>query len=126
VDDHTGELLFFNYRTEHPYLHYGVVDARERLVHYVPIDLPGPRLPHDMAYTEHYAILNDLPLFWEPELIERGLYAARLHRELPSRLGVIPRRAQRAEGPDVPLPGPGHHADPAAPLADEPGHRGHP
>jgi carotenoid cleavage dioxygenase len=66
VDDHTGELLFFNYRTEHPYLHYGVVDARERLVHYVPIDLPGPRLPHDMAYTEHYAILNDLPLFWEP------------------------------------------------------------
>jgi carotenoid cleavage dioxygenase-like enzyme len=92
VDDRTGELLFFNYRTDHPYLHYGVVDARERLVHYVPIDLPGPRLPHDMAYTEHYAILNDLPLFWEPELIERGLYAARLHRELPSRLGVIPRR----------------------------------
>ena len=75
-----------------PYLHYGVVDASDRLVHYVPIDLPGPRLPHDMAYTEHYAILNDMPLFWEPELIERGLYAARFHPELPSRLGVIPRR----------------------------------
>jgi len=58
----------------------------------VPIDLPGPRLPHDMAYTEHYAVLNDMPLFWEPELIERGLYAARFHPELPSRLGVIPRR----------------------------------
>ena len=66
VDDHTGELLFFNYATTAPYLHYGVVDAGNRLVHYVPIDLPGPRLPHDMAYTEHYAILNDLPLFWEP------------------------------------------------------------
>ena len=92
VDDHTGELLFFNYGTERPYLHYGVVDASDRLVHYVPIDLPGPRLPHDMAYTEHHAILNDMPLFWEPELIERGLYAARFHPELPSRLGVIPRR----------------------------------
>src|ERR1017187_9579545 len=43
VDDHTGELLFFNYGTTAPDLHYGVVDASNRLVHYVPIDLPGPR-----------------------------------------------------------------------------------
>jgi len=92
VDDHTGELLFFNYSTTAPYLHYGVVDAGNHLVHYVPIDLPGPRLPHDMAFTEHYAILNDMPLFWEPDLIARGLYAARFHPQLPSRLGVIPRR----------------------------------
>jgi carotenoid cleavage dioxygenase-like enzyme len=92
VDDHTGELLFFNYSTTAPYLHYGVVDAGNHLVHYVPIDLPGPRLPHDMAFTEHYAILNDMPLFWEPDLIARGLYAARFHPELPARLGVIPRR----------------------------------
>jgi carotenoid cleavage dioxygenase len=92
VDDHTGELLFFNYSTTAPYLHYGVVDASNRLVHYVPIDLPGPRLPHDMAYTEHYAILNDMPLFWEPDLLARGLYASRFHPDLPSRLGVIPRR----------------------------------
>jgi carotenoid cleavage dioxygenase-like enzyme len=92
VDDRTGELLFFNYGTTAPYLHYGVVDAGNHLVHYVPIELPGPRLPHDMAFTEHYAILNDMPLFWEPELIERGLYAARYHPDLPSRLGVIPRR----------------------------------
>jgi carotenoid cleavage dioxygenase-like enzyme len=92
VDDHTGELLFFNYSTTAPYLHYGVVDAGNHLVHYVPVDLPGPRLPHDMAFTEHYAILNDMPLFWEPDLIARGRYAARYHPELPSRLGVIPRR----------------------------------
>jgi carotenoid cleavage dioxygenase len=68
------------------------VDAGNRLVHYVPIDLPGPRLPHDMAYTEHYAILNDMPLFWEPGLLARGHYATRFHPELPSRLGVMPRR----------------------------------
>jgi Lignostilbene-alpha,beta-dioxygenase and related enzymes len=42
VDDHTGELLFFNYSTTAPYLHYGVVDAGNHLVHYVPVDLPGP------------------------------------------------------------------------------------
>ena len=92
VDEHTGELLFFNYATQPPYLHYGVVDADSRLAHYVPIDLPGPRLPHDMAFTEHYAILNDMPLFWEPDLLAKGRYVSRFHPELPFRLGVIPRR----------------------------------
>ena len=92
VDPRTGEMLFFNYSTTPPYLHYGVVDAGNRLVHYVPVDLPGPRLPHDMAFTEGYAILNDMPLFWEPELLARGRYASRFHPDIPSRLGVIPRR----------------------------------
>ena len=94
VDDHTGELLFFNYATTAPYLHYGVVDAGNRLVHYVPIDLPGPRLPHDMAFTEHYAILNDMPLFWEPDLLAKGRYATRFHRT--SRPGSASSRAAAA------------------------------
>lgn len=97
VDERTGEMLFFNYNTEAPYLHYGVVDADDRLVHYVGIDLPGPRLPHDMAYTENYAILNDLPLFWDPDLLRKGLHAGRFHPDIPSRLGVIPRRGQSSE-----------------------------
>jgi carotenoid cleavage dioxygenase-like enzyme len=92
VDDATGELLFFNYGTEPPYMHYGVVDASDELVHYVDVELPGPRLPHDMAFTENYAILNDCPLFWDPELISQGHYAARFHPDMPTRIGVIPRR----------------------------------
>ena len=62
------------------------------LVHYVDIPLPGPRLPHDMAFTEHYAILNDCPLFWDPEAMAKGIYAARFHPDLPTRFAVIPRR----------------------------------
>ncbi|MDQ3579251.1 MAG: carotenoid oxygenase family protein [Actinomycetota bacterium] len=92
VDDATGELLFFNYGKEEPYLHYGVVDADNRLAHYVDVPLPGPRLPHDMAFTENYAILNDAPLFWRPELLAKGAHVARFHRDMPLRLGVIPRR----------------------------------
>ncbi len=92
VDERTGELLFFNYGTEAPYLHYGVVDPADELVHYVDIPLPGPRLPHDMAFTENYAILNDCPLFWEPAVLAKGAHVARFHPELPTRLGVIPRR----------------------------------
>jgi carotenoid cleavage dioxygenase len=91
VDEITGELMFFNYGTTPPYLHYGVVDRQRRVVHYVPIELPGPRLPHDLAFTEHYTVLNDLPLFWDQELIDKGLYASRFHPDVPSRFGIVPR-----------------------------------
>jgi carotenoid cleavage dioxygenase len=73
-------------------MHYGVVSAQNELVHYADVPLPGPRLPHDMAFTEHYAILNDCPLFWDPEGIGKGIYAARFHPELPTRFAIIPRR----------------------------------
>jgi carotenoid cleavage dioxygenase-like enzyme len=92
VDDRTGELLFFNYSKQAPYLHYGVVDEDDELVHYVDVPLPGPRLPHDMAFTENYAILNDFPLFWDPEALRHDAHVPRFHRDLPSRFAVIPRR----------------------------------
>ena len=92
VDPATGELLFFNYSTTAPYLNFGVVDEANTVVHYTPIELPGPRLPHDMTFTENYAILNDCPLFWDAELLTRGVHAVRFHPELPTRIGVLPRR----------------------------------
>jgi carotenoid cleavage dioxygenase len=97
LDEATGELLFFNYSTTAPYMHYGVVDGRGELVHYIDVPLPGPRLPHDMAFTENYAILNDLPLFWSPQALAKGKYAARFYPELPSRFAVIPRRGQASD-----------------------------
>jgi carotenoid cleavage dioxygenase-like enzyme len=97
VDTRTGELLFFNYSTDAPYMHYGVVDEADNLVHYLDVPLPGPRLPHDMAFTENYAILNDLPLFWDPVALKAGKYAARFHPDMPARLAVIPRRGTTSE-----------------------------
>ena len=91
VDEATGELMFFNYQTTYPYMHYGVVSPTGDLVHYTPVPLPGPRLPHDMTFTENFSILNDCPLFWKEDLIERGIYATQFHRDMPTRLGVIPR-----------------------------------
>ncbi|MGX7826809.1 carotenoid oxygenase family protein [Actinokineospora sp. 24-640] len=92
VDGDTGEMLFFDYGKDEPYLRYGVIDADNRLMHYTDVELPGPRLPHDMAYTENYAILNDCPLFWDPAALAKGAHSARFHRDMPLRLGVIPRR----------------------------------
>ncbi|RSM91602.1 apocarotenoid-15,15'-oxygenase [Kibdelosporangium aridum] len=96
-DERTGELMFFNYSTEAPYMHYGVVDSNDNLVTYIDVPLPGPRLPHDMAFTENYAILNDLPLFWAPEALAKGKYASRFHPDIPTRLAVIPRHGTTAD-----------------------------
>ena len=97
IDEATGELLFFNYSKHAPYMHYGVVDRHGKTTHYVPIDLPGPRLPHDMAFTTNYSILNDLPVFWDQELLKRNIHASRFHRDLPSRFGIIPRYGRSNE-----------------------------
>lgn len=95
LDPATGELVFFNYGKAAPYLHVGVLDRAGRLVHYTPVPLPGPRLPHDIAITERYVVVNDLPMHWDEGLLERGVHAVRMH-DAPSRFGILPRRG----GPD--------------------------
>ena len=97
VDEHAGEMLFFNYSKTPPYMHYGVVNADHELVHYVDIPLPGPRLPHDMAFTERFAIVNDCPMFWDPALLGQGAHVPRFFPDLPTRFGVIPRRGATSD-----------------------------
>jgi carotenoid cleavage dioxygenase-like enzyme len=94
VDPHTDELLFFNYSKHAPYMHYGVVDRHGKVINFTPIPLPGPRLPHDLAASAHYTILNDLPAFWDQELLERNIHAVRMHDQLPSRFGILPRHGK--------------------------------
>jgi carotenoid cleavage dioxygenase-like enzyme len=94
VDERTGELLFFNYSKHAPYMHYGVVGPDGKLAHYVPVPLPGPRLPHDMMFTPNWSILCDFPLFWDEELLKRDVHVTRLHEGLPARFALIPRYGQ--------------------------------
>ena len=89
-DAATGELLFFNYSKRPPYMHCGAIGADGVLKDYRPVSLPGPRLPHDMAFTKRFIILNDLPLFWDAGLLARDIHAARMH-DLPSRFALVPR-----------------------------------
>ena len=97
VDEHTGELLFFNYHQHAPYMHYGVVSPQGDVTSYVDIPLPGPRLPHDLAFTENYTILNDLPLGWDEQALAGGWFSNRFWRDLPSRFAVIPRHGSSAD-----------------------------
>jgi len=91
VDEFSGELLFFDYFAEHPHMSYGVVDAQGKLVHHVPIELPGDRLPHDMGITENYTILHDLPVYHDEEALRAGRHKIVFNSEIPARFGVIPR-----------------------------------
>ena len=96
-DEHTGELLFFDYDKKPPYMTYGVIDAAGKLKHKIDIDLPGPRLPHDLAVTEHYTILHDFPLHPDPEALQAGRHKLVFHPEIPSRFGIVPRYGKASE-----------------------------
>ena len=91
LDPNTGELLFFNYSTDAPFMHYGVVGPDRELKHLIPVELPGPRLPHDMAFTPNYSVLCDFPLYWPKELVDQGYYIPQYQPELGARFGVVPR-----------------------------------
>jgi carotenoid cleavage dioxygenase len=96
-DEHTGELLFFDYALTPPYMTYGVVGPDRRLRHRIEVPLPGPRLPHDMAVTEHYSILHDFPLWPDGEALKAGRYKVRFHADQPTRFGVVPRYGRADE-----------------------------
>ena len=89
VDEVTNEMMYFDYGPQPPYLTYGVVNGKVK--HHVEIELPGPRLPHDMAITENYSILMDLPLMHNKGAIEAGRASISFHQDMPSRFAVLPR-----------------------------------
>lgn len=94
VDEVTGEMMVFDYFDHHPYMAYGVVDKHGKLVHHVPIELPGNRLPHDMGITENYSILHDLPVYHDEEALAAGRHKIRFNKSMKSRFGIIPRFGQ--------------------------------
>src|SRR4051812_25277794 len=91
VDERTGEMFFFDYGPTPPYMRYGVVSPEGAITHFTAVDLPGPRLPHDMAITEHPAGLMDLPLLNDPRAAAVGRFKLSFERDMPSRFGVLPR-----------------------------------
>jgi carotenoid cleavage dioxygenase len=95
VDWTTGEFLFFDYGDEPPFMTYGVADASGKLLHETAVELPGPRLPHDMGYTDNYVVLHDLPFFHDMEVLRRHhLRSLTFHRDIPTRFGIAPRYGQ--------------------------------
>lgn len=93
VDTATGEMMFMDFSPHRaPYLHYGVVSKQGVLEHFVPIEIPGPSLFHDMAITSRFSILMDFPLRWDTDKLATGKRRVTFDAQRPTRFGVIPRR----------------------------------
>lgn len=93
TDPRTGEMMFFDYSVLPPFMTYGVVNAAGDITHQTPIELPGARLQHDIAITENYTLLFDMPMFWDPELLMQGKTKVVFDKTMPARIGVIGRHA---------------------------------
>jgi carotenoid cleavage dioxygenase len=97
VDPSTGEMVFTSYSMLPPYLHIGVVSPEGRVTHLEPIELPGPRLQHDLAITPRFTVLFDMSMMFDPELLAVGRTKVRFYRDLPTRIGVVPRHGTSSE-----------------------------
>jgi len=92
VDWNTGEMLFMDYGDEAPFMTYGVANPDGSLRQEVEIELPGPRLPHDLGFSTNYTILHDLPFFHDMDVLRKhGRRVVDFHKEIPARFGIIPR-----------------------------------
>ena len=96
-DENTGELLWFDYASQAPYMRYGVIGPDRKARHAIDIPLEGPNLPHDMAVTENYTILHDFPLRLDPQAQAAGRYKIKFYPEDASRFAVVPRYGKASE-----------------------------
>lgn len=97
VDPATGEFLFFDYALYEPWLSFGVVSPDNELEHFTQVEVPGPRLPHDMAITQNYAVLMDLPIVFTEQGLKNRTWHIHQGPGLPTRFGVLPRRGQGSD-----------------------------
>ena len=93
VDPRTGELVFFDYSPygDQPFIRYGTVSAAGELTHSHTLELDRPSLLHDCAITEHYTILLDFPLIWDPAALKAGKRRVRFDVDQPARFGIAAR-----------------------------------
>lgn len=97
VDPRSGEMAFIDYGPLPPYLRYGVVGPDGTVEHLTDIELPGFRLQHDIALTENHAVLFDMSMTWDPSALKVGRTKLEFFPDIPSRIGLIPRRGRGSE-----------------------------
>lgn len=93
TDPRTGEFLFFDYALYEPWMSCGVVNADNELTCFQTVELPGPRLPHDMAFTENYFVLHDLPVVFTEQALRQRQWSIEIANQ-PTRFGVVSRNCK--------------------------------
>jgi carotenoid cleavage dioxygenase-like enzyme len=88
-DPVTGELHFFGYGIQPPFLTYHRLSAQGELVISAEITVPGPTMMHDFAITDRHAIFLDLPMTFSLERLATGMPFG-WDDDYGARLGVMP------------------------------------
>jgi carotenoid cleavage dioxygenase-like enzyme len=68
----TGEMHFFGYDFQPPFLTYHVADAAGRLVTSRAVEVPGATMMHDFVLTERFVVFLDLPIVFDLEMAMGG------------------------------------------------------
>jgi carotenoid cleavage dioxygenase-like enzyme len=87
----TGEMHFFGYGIEAPYLTYHRADANGDLVVSRPVEVPGPTMLHDFNLTAGHVVFMDLPVVFDLELARNGTMPYGWDDGYGARLGVLRR-----------------------------------
>jgi len=92
VDQRTGEMLYIDFDPLPPYLTYGAISAAGEVTRSESVELTGPRLQHDVAFTDDWMILFDFSFTWDTDSMVSGRSQLKFQREQPTRFGLAPRR----------------------------------
>ncbi|MFU7529613.1 carotenoid oxygenase family protein [Qipengyuania sp. ASV99] len=87
----TGELLFFGYSVQPPFLKYYRVSADGQLIQQEEIAVKGPTMMHDFCITGSKVVFMDLPVVFDMAERARGGLGIRHDDVYGARFGVMPR-----------------------------------
>lgn len=97
VDRKTGEMMAFGYDVEGGCVHYSLINKMRKVVSNLSIPITSPRMIHDFAITETYAIIPDLPMELRPDLCAQGKFIFHFDQEKPARYGIMKRNCLNPE-----------------------------
>eukprot|EP00931_Biecheleriopsis_adriatica_P114807 TRINITY_DN90702_c0_g1_i1.p1 TRINITY_DN90702_c0_g1~~TRINITY_DN90702_c0_g1_i1.p1 ORF type:complete len:609 (-),score=100.18 TRINITY_DN90702_c0_g1_i1:507-2294(-) len=101
----TGELIWFSYHDDG--IDLGVWDKDGIPVHETTVHLPHSIMAHDIAVTEHYNVVVDAPLRFQPKDVLRGKGPVSFKKDEPMRFGVLPRHGNGKDVEWYTVPGKG-------------------
>ena len=96
VDPATGELLFIDFDPLPPYLTLGSISPECVVASSRVIELDGPRLQHDIAFTRDWVIVFDFSFMWSRKALREGRTELEFARDKPTRFGLVSRHDANA------------------------------
>lgn len=91
MDPHTGEFIFFDYDFKPPFMRVGIL-APNGEVEIRQVELPGPRLPHDLSVSRDHIVVHDFPMVFDAKkMMATGKRQPHFDPQLPTRFGVLDR-----------------------------------